>query len=142
MHLVATKNVGASASTTRAHDQISEKINRARISGQVFPNLLTPSGEDLGAAAKFFKAWNAVDWPEGSSVSAAAAHPAVPSRVLQSLHVAETSVAETKHLLEVILLPFAFTYSLLTCVLPPVTKIRFEWLVLLGVRKSFGLNLK
>ena len=54
--VAATKNVGAYVSTTRAHDQISEKIGHARIAGKVFPNVLTPSGDDLGMAAKFVKA--------------------------------------------------------------------------------------
>ena len=97
--VAATKSIGASASTTRAHDQISEKISHARIAGKVFPNLLTPSGKDLGVAAKFVKAWNDADCPSG------------PSRVLQSLQSMEHSFAETKRRLEVTPTLLAFTYS-------------------------------
>ena len=95
----ATKNVGASASTTQAHDQLSEKISHARIAAKVFPNLLTPRGEDLGVAAKFVKAWNDADCPTG------------PSRVLQSLHNMEHSFDEMKRCLEVTHILPIFSYS-------------------------------
>ena len=99
--VTATKNVeaSASASTTRVHDQISEKISHARIAGKVFPDLLMPSGEDLDVAAKFAKAWNDADCPTW------------PSRVLHSLQSMEDSFAETKCHLEVTPTLLAFTYS-------------------------------
>ena len=96
---MVAKNVGASASAIWAHDQISEKISRARIGGKVLSNLLMPSGEDLGVVAKFAKAWNDADCPTG------------PSRILQSLHGMEQSFAEMKSRLEVILMLFVSTHS-------------------------------
>ena len=52
-----------------------------------------------------------MDLAKDSSLSMAVAHPAGPSQVLQSLHSMQTSVAETRRLLEVILLTLAFTSS-------------------------------
>ena len=97
--VAATKNVGASTSTTWAHDQLSDKISRAQIGGKVLSNLLTPSGEDLGVAAKFVKAWNEAACPTG------------PSRILLSLHGMEQSFAKMKGRLEVILMLFAFAHT-------------------------------
>ena len=109
--MVASKRFGASASTTRAHDHLSEMITHARIGGQVLPNHRTPSGNDLGSAEQFVRAWNAVEGAEDSSTSAAVAHPAGPSRVLQSLHSVQASFTEAKQLIEVTLPNLAFTLS-------------------------------
>ena len=96
---------------TRAHDHLSEMISHARISGQIFPNLRTPSGDDLGSAEQFVRAWNIADEAQDSSTLAAVAHQAGPSRVLQALHTAQTSFAEARQLIEVTLLNLAFTSS-------------------------------
>ena len=83
--VVASRQVSATPSATRVHDQLSEAITRARLSGQVLPNLRTPSSDNLGSAEQFVKAWNTTDLAEGSTTSASP-HPAGPSRMFQSLH--------------------------------------------------------
>ena len=100
--MVASKSVSAAPSATRVHDQLSEAITRARLSGQVLPNLRTPSGDNLGSAEQFVKAWNAADLAEGSTTSASP-HPAGPSRMFQSLHSVQASVTEANRVFEVTL---------------------------------------
>ena len=98
--MVASKPVSAAPSVTRVHDQLSEAITRARLSGQVLPNLRTPGGDKLGSAEEFLKAWNAADLAEGSTTSASP-HPAGPSRMFQSLHSVQASVTEANRVFEV-----------------------------------------
>jgi len=105
--VLASKQVIAPPPSTRAHDQLSEIISRARISGQVLPNLRTPNGDNLGSAEEYVKAWNDADLAEGFSTSAP--HPAGPSRMFQSLHAVQTSVADSQRVLEVTLTAIAFT---------------------------------
>lgn len=108
--VVASKQVSATPPATRVHDQLSEKITFARLSGQVLPNLRTPSGDNLGSAEQFVKAWNAADLAEGSSTTASP-HPAGPSRMFQSLHSVQASVAEANRVFEVTLPNPAFISS-------------------------------
>jgi len=70
--------------------------------GQALSNPRAPSSDKLETAEQFIKAWNAADLPEGSSTSASP-HSAGPSRMFQSLHSVETSVAEAKRVFEVTL---------------------------------------
>jgi len=94
--------------TTRAHDQLSEMITRARQSGQVLQTLRTPSGDNLGSAEEFVKAWNAADLAEDFSTTSSP-HPAGPSRMVQSLHSVQDSVNAAK-------LVFEVTFSTSTCI--------------------------
>ena len=121
------------------HDQLSEAITRARLSGQVMPNLRTPSGDNLGSAEQFVKAWNAADLAEGSTTSASP-HLAGPSRMFQSLHSVQTSVVEANRVFEVTIINLLLLYHYQSSLFP-VPEIRVERLILLRVRKSFGLNL-
>ena len=98
--MVASKQVSFTPSVTRVHDQLSEAITRAHLSGQVLPNLRTLGGDKLGSAEEFVKAWNAADLAEGSTTSASP-HPAGPSRMFQSLHSVQASVTEANRVFEV-----------------------------------------
>ena len=63
------KTDSASGSQTRGHEQLHKKISRARLGSRVLPNLLTPSGAELGEMTRFVKAWNDVDCPDGPSLT-------------------------------------------------------------------------
>ena len=108
--MVASKQISFTPSVTLVHDQLSEAITHARLSGQVLPNLRTPSGDNLGSAEEFVKAWNAADLAEGSSTTASP-HPAGPSRMFQSLHSVQASVVNANRVLEVTLPNLAFMLS-------------------------------
>ena len=137
--MVASKQVSATPPATRVHDQLSEKITLARLSGQVLPNLRTPSGDNLGSAEQFVKAWNAADLAEGSSTTASP-HLAGPSRMFQSLHTVQASIVDANRVLEVTLPNLLLCYHDQSALFP-VPEIRVERLILLRVRKSFGFNL-
>jgi len=128
--MVASKPVSAAPSVTRVHDQLSEAITRARLSGQVLPNLRTPGGDKLGSAEEFVKAWNAADLAEGSSTTASP-HPAGPSRMFQSLHTVQASIVDANRILEVTL-PNLFLRYHDQSALFPVPEIRVERLILLS----------
>ena len=86
---IGKKNPAASASSTRGHEQLSQKISHARLASKVLPNLLTPNGKGLGQMAKFVKAWNDADFPAGPSLTA------------ESLQGMENSFCKLKNRLEV-----------------------------------------
>ena len=62
-------NPVASGSASRVHNQLNKKICRARLGSKVLPNLVTPGGAELGQTAKFVKAWNDADCPDGPSLT-------------------------------------------------------------------------
>ena len=87
------KTDGASGSQTRGHEQLNKKISRARLGSRVLPNLVTPGGVELGQMAKFVKAWNEVDCPDG------------PSLTVECLKGLEDSLSDLKSHLEVTATP-------------------------------------
>ena len=83
------QNPAASGSSSRVHNQLNKKISRARLGSKVLPNLVTPGGVELGQMAKFVKAWNDADCPDGPSLTA------------KSLQGVEDSLTKLKGQLEV-----------------------------------------
>ena len=85
----------ASGSQTRGHEQLNKKISHARLGSRV-PRW---SESELGPMAKFVKAWNDVDCPDG------------PSLTVDFLQGIEESLAELKGQLEVTATPcFSLTH--------------------------------
>ena len=117
------KNDGASGSQIQGHEQLNKKISRARLGSKVLPNLVTHGGAELGQMAKFGKAWNDADCPDG------------PSLTVECMKGVEDSLSDLKCHLEVTITPCSYFTHDHPCIPPPVPKIRAELLILLGVEK-------
>ena len=107
--------------------------------GQALSNPRPPSSDKLESAKQFIEAWNDADLAKDFSTSAP--HPAGPSRMFQSLHSVQTSVTEANRVFEVTFAESCSYFNHDQALLYPVPEIRVERLILLRVRKSFGLNL-
>ena len=118
----------ASGSQNRGHEQLNKKISRTRLGSRVLPNLVTRGGAELGLRAKFVKAWNDVDCPDG------------PSPTVDFLQGLEESLAELKGQLEVTATPCFSLTHVHHHASPPVPEIRVESLILLGGKKAIRLE--
>ena len=59
----------ASAPLHKGLELPAEGRSRVRLNSKVLPELVTPGGVELGELTKFVESWNAVDYPESSSLS-------------------------------------------------------------------------
>ena len=120
---LAKPNPAASGSASRVHDQLNKKISRARLGSKVLQNLVTPGGAELGPMAKFVKALNDADCPDG------------PTYTAECMKGMEESLSEFWAHLEVTITHLASLLLMIIIVHPPVPEIWVELPILLGVEK-------